>query len=64
MSDLHRSASEILRALAAGELSPVELMQETWPGVIGTVTIGATRDDGGTRGSVVTVGSGLTNWSP
>ena len=34
----------------------VELMQETWPGVIGTVTIGATRDDGGTRGSVVTVG--------
>ncbi len=34
----------------------VELMQETWPGVIGTVTIGATPDDGGTRGSTVTVG--------
>jgi len=34
----------------------VELMQETWPGVIQTVTIGATPDDGGTRGSTVTVG--------
>jgi acetyl-CoA decarbonylase/synthase complex subunit delta len=34
----------------------VEVMQETWPGVIGTVTIGATPDDGGTRGSTVTVG--------
>ncbi len=34
----------------------VELMHETWPGVIGTVTIGATPDDGGTRGSTVTVG--------
>ncbi len=34
----------------------VELMQETWPGVIGTVTIGATPDDGGTRKSIVTVG--------
>ena len=34
----------------------VELLQETWPSVIGTVTIGATPDDGGTRGSTVTVG--------
>jgi acetyl-CoA decarbonylase/synthase complex subunit delta len=34
----------------------VELMQETWPGVIKTVTIGATPEDGGTRGSTVTVG--------
>ena len=34
----------------------VELMQETWPATIGTVTIGATPDDGGTRGSVVKVG--------
>ena len=34
----------------------VELLQETWPGVIKTVTIGATPDDGGTRGSLVTVG--------
>ena len=34
----------------------VELMQETWPGVIGTVTIGATPDDGGTRGSTFTIG--------
>jgi len=34
----------------------VELMQETWPGVIKTVTIGATPDNGGTRGSTVTVG--------
>ncbi len=34
----------------------VELLQETWPSVIGTVTIGATADDGGTRGSTVTVG--------
>lgn len=34
----------------------VELLQETWPGVIKTVTIGATPDDGGTRGSTVTVG--------
>jgi acetyl-CoA decarbonylase/synthase complex subunit delta len=34
----------------------VELMQETWPGVIRTVTIGATPEDGGTRGSTVTVG--------
>lgn len=34
----------------------VESMHETWPGAIGTVTIGATPDDGGTRGSTVTVG--------
>ncbi len=34
----------------------VELMRETWPGRIQTVTIGATPDDGGTRGSTVTVG--------
>jgi acetyl-CoA decarbonylase/synthase complex subunit delta len=34
----------------------VELLQETWPGAIGTVTIGATADDGGTRGSTVIVG--------
>lgn len=34
----------------------VELLQESWPGVIKTVTIGATPDDGGTRRSTVTVG--------
>ena len=34
----------------------VEMMRETWPGRIQTVTIGATPDDGGTRGSTVTVG--------
>jgi acetyl-CoA decarbonylase/synthase complex subunit delta len=34
----------------------IELMRETWPGKIQTVTIGATPDDGGTRGSTVTVG--------
>ena len=34
----------------------VELMKETWPGVIKTVTIGATPDEGGTRASTVTVG--------
>jgi acetyl-CoA decarbonylase/synthase complex subunit delta len=34
----------------------VELMRETWPGRIQTVTIGATPEDGGTRGSTVTVG--------
>ena len=34
----------------------VELMRETWPGRIQTVTIGATPDDGGTRRSTVTVG--------
>jgi acetyl-CoA decarbonylase/synthase complex subunit delta len=34
----------------------VELMRETWPGRIQTVTIGATPDDGGTRRTTVTVG--------
>jgi acetyl-CoA decarbonylase/synthase complex subunit delta len=34
----------------------VELMRETWPGRILTVTIGATPADGGTRGSTVTIG--------
>ena len=35
---------------------PIELVKDEWPGVVRTVTIGATPDDGGTRGSVVTVG--------
>jgi acetyl-CoA decarbonylase/synthase complex subunit delta len=35
---------------------PVELVRETWPGKIFTVTIGATAADGGTRGSTITVG--------
>lgn len=34
----------------------VELMHETWPGKILTVTIGATPAEGGTRSSTVTVG--------
>jgi len=34
----------------------VELLRETWPGRVQTVTIGATPDDGGTRRSIVTVG--------
>jgi acetyl-CoA decarbonylase/synthase complex subunit delta len=34
----------------------VELMHETWPGKIQTVTIGATPADGGTRSSTITVG--------
>lgn len=35
---------------------PMELVKDEWPGVVRTVTIGATPDDGGTRTSVVTVG--------
>jgi acetyl-CoA decarbonylase/synthase complex subunit delta len=35
---------------------PIELVKDEWPGVVRTVTIGATPDDGGTRKSVVTVG--------
>lgn len=35
---------------------PVDLIRETWPGKITTVTIGATAADGGTRGRTVTVG--------
>jgi acetyl-CoA decarbonylase/synthase, CODH/ACS complex subunit delta len=34
----------------------LELLRETWPGRVQTVTIGATSDDGGTRRSTVTVG--------
>jgi acetyl-CoA decarbonylase/synthase complex subunit delta len=34
----------------------VELMHETWPGKILTVTIGATAADGGSRSSTVTIG--------
>ena len=34
----------------------VELMRETWPGRIMTVTIGATSAEGGTRSSTVTIG--------
>ena len=35
---------------------PIELVKDEWPGVVRTVTIGATPEDGGTRKSVVTVG--------
>ena len=35
---------------------PVELMRESWPGKIFTVTIGATAAEGGTRARTVTVG--------
>ncbi|MDR7522276.1 MAG: CO dehydrogenase/acetyl-CoA synthase subunit delta [Armatimonadota bacterium] len=35
---------------------PVELVRETWPGRIFTVTIGATAAEGGTRASTVTIG--------
>ena len=39
-----------------GVTMTVELMRETWPGRILTVTIGATAAEGGTRSSTVTVG--------
>ena len=39
---------------------PVELVKEKWSNVINTVTIGATKDQGGTRGTQVTVGGEAT----
>ncbi len=35
---------------------PIELVKDSWPGSVRTVTIGATSDDGGSRTSTVTVG--------
>ena len=35
---------------------PIELVKDSWPGTVRTVTIGATSDDGGSRTSTVTVG--------
>ncbi|MGD2078718.1 MAG: acetyl-CoA decarbonylase/synthase complex subunit delta [Chloroflexota bacterium] len=35
---------------------PIELVKDSWPGAVRTVTIGATADEGGTRTSTVTVG--------
>lgn len=35
---------------------PIELVKDSWPGGVRTVTIGATADEGGTRTSTVTVG--------
>src|SRR3972149_6441654 len=53
----HRSSSTPPSRPRRGRIPmTVEMMRETWPGRIQTVTIGATPDDGGTRGSTVTVG--------
>ncbi len=35
---------------------PVEIPKDTWPGSVLTVSLGATADDGGTRGATVTIG--------
>ena len=35
----------------------VQLMQEKWQGVISTVTIGATKEDGGSRSSTIKIGA-------
>jgi acetyl-CoA decarbonylase/synthase complex subunit delta len=35
---------------------PIEIVKDSWPGTVRTVTIGATPDEGGTRTSKVTVG--------
>jgi len=35
---------------------PIELVKDSWPGAVRTVTIGALPDEGGTRASKVTVG--------
>jgi acetyl-CoA decarbonylase/synthase complex subunit delta len=35
---------------------PIELVKDSWPGAVRTVTIGATSEDGGSRTSTVTVG--------
>ncbi len=35
---------------------PIEMVKDKWPGVVREVTIGATRDDGGTRTWTITVG--------
>jgi len=35
---------------------PIELVKDSWPGSVRVITIGALAADGGTRGSVVTVG--------
>lgn len=39
---------------------PVEIPKEKWPGAVRVVTIGATPEQGGTRGRVVTVGGETT----
>ncbi len=38
----------------------IELMHEKWPGVVSTVTIGATAGEGGTRSSTVNIGGQKT----
>ena len=35
---------------------PIELPIDKWPGAVRTVTLGATKSEGGTRGSTITVG--------
>jgi len=35
---------------------PIELPSDKWPGAVRTVTLGATKSEGGTRGSTITVG--------
>lgn len=35
---------------------PIELVKDSWPGVVREVTIGATEEEGGTRTSTITVG--------
>ena len=39
---------------------PIELVKDSWPGAVRTITIGATPEEGGTRSTTVTVGGEKT----